>query len=141
VSAWGEELDALIALVRGVAGLTLPTGEAGAERRAGPSEELSVSAMPHLFAHSPASREIQLDFRQREVRTTYTLELWAEATQEQMSGHRDGIKTAIEADRTLGGRVLDLHLVESLLLETGATAPEPRRRVLALEVETLREEG
>ncbi len=79
MSAWGTEMDSIITLIRGAA-FILPAGADGATRGLFPAEELGKDEMPHLFIYAPSTVEVQADFLQRELRTTYQLEIWFEET-------------------------------------------------------------
>lgn len=136
MSRWGDEMTALIAIIRAAVGASLTA--ANSERDFRPGEQLTTSELPHLFIFNPASRDSELAFLQTEVRTTYQAELWIDGTQDTLCGYRDAIRDGIDADQTLGASVRRCRLLSDAIFEDSGAAG---RKVLALEFETLRLEA
>lgn len=136
MSRWGDEMTALIAIVRTAVGATLTA--ANSERDFRPGELLAASELPHLFIFNPRSTDTELPFLQTEVRTSYQAELWVDATQEALCVFRDSIRDGIDADQTLTATVRRCRLTSDAIFEdSGAVG----RKVLALEFETMRLEA
>jgi hypothetical protein len=104
MSDLGTIMDALITEAR--SGVTsIPALALGAERGVRVGEELSTAELPHLFVHSPEESVDLLDFQQEQRTCTFTLDLWADDTQEALLLKLDAIRDKIALNRSLSSAV------------------------------------
>lgn len=100
---------------------TLGAGVLGAERGVRLGEELTVSELPHVFAHSPAETVDLLDFQQEQRTVQVTLDLWvAGSTQEALLLQLDAIRDQIAGNRSLSGLVDYATVTERRVYEAAA---------------------
>jgi len=139
VSVWSTEGDAILALVRSAMDGALPAGTFGEEKAFRDPSKFETAELPHALLYNPRSTDNPIDFGQTEVTTTYQFELWADTTQATLATFRDAILEEVNADVTLGGRVVRFRLTDSGILENQSTVEG--RRVLVIQFQTFKVEG
>ncbi len=121
MSVRGAILDASIQLCRTALG-DLPSGDLGAERGLRPGETLDTQEYPHMFFFNASDATEVLQWGQQRKTISYLAELWViDETQEQLELRLDAIRTAVDADPTLGGLVDIIDVVGATLSERRET--------------------
>jgi hypothetical protein len=121
VSRWGGDLDALLALAQ--AAVPSLVGADHVERGIRLAKDLRPQDLPHLFAYEPRDASEALPHHRKRTSTVYSLLLVTrDATQEATALLADAIEDAIDADSTLGGRVLSCRVSDRTLREHPAVA-------------------
>ena len=139
MSVWGTEGDAILAVVRTALEGALASGTVGAEVGFRDPSKLETAELPHAMLYNPRSTDNPIDFGQTEVTSTYQFELWADTTQAALAAYRDAILEEVNADTTLGGRVVRFRLTDSGILENQSNVEG--RRVLVIQFQTFKVEG
>ena len=116
MSRSGGDLDALFVLAR--AAVPELVGADHTERGIRLSSKLREQDLPHLFGYDPREASTPLAHHRKQTTATYTLQLVTRGeTQEATLLKADAIEDAIDADSTLGGRVLECRVSDRTLRE------------------------